>query len=202
MKLPFLASFLILIGIVFYRINRSNHEYKKEETDFWEREKKANATRKKSLDHLPYITIPKSLLSLHCSPSDTELSECITNLKSLSLLKIVNFTGVSNTDLKLAYGTANITVLTEYDLNYTTLARILQKTSELLYDAGRIDDALLYLEFAISTGTDVSKTYFLLADIYKERQDTGKIQHLITQAESIPSLMKQAIVRTLRESYL
>ena len=203
MKLPFLASFLVLIGIVFFRIRKSNHDYENEEQSFWEKEHKANAVRKKSLDSLHYITIPDMLLSMDYSgDAASTFVDCINTLTDLSTRKIVNFTGISNTDLKLTYGTANITVLTEYDQNYTTLARTLQKVSEILYDAGLIEDAVSYLEFAVSTGSDVSKTYFLLARIYKDRGEEDKIQGLIQKAEALQSLMKHTIVHTLQESYL
>ena len=42
-----------------------------------------------------------------------ELAECLSELQDLSDAKIVNLTGYTNTDLKLKYGTANITILSD-----------------------------------------------------------------------------------------
>ena len=115
-------------------------------------------------------------------------------------MKIVNLTGYSNTDLKLKYGTANITILSDYDFHYTNLVKLLQKIAELLHDS--LEDALAIevLEFAVSTGTDVSKSYYLLANLYKETGTPEKIDSLIQQAHH--SLMRDAIVENLKAANL
>ena len=111
---------------------------------------------------------------------------------------IVNLTGYTNTDLKLKYGTANITILSDYDFHYTNLVTLLQKLAELLHDNLEDDLAVRVLEFAVSTGTDVSKSYYLLAELYQQMNMSEKIEHLISQAQGIHSLMKDAIVENLR----
>jgi hypothetical protein len=114
---------------------------------------------------------------------------------------IVNLTGYTNTDLKLEYGTANITVLSEYDLHYTNLVTLLQKIAELLHQDGEDLLAIKVLEFAVDTGTDVSKSYYLLASLYKEVGETDKIDTLIEKAGNLKSLLKDSIVQKLREVY-
>ena len=168
--------------------------------DFWNREARANSTRKKSLDNLPYITIPFKALPMDTMKENEKIAEIHTRLQDLSSQKIVNFTGYTNTDLKLEYGTANITCLSEYDQNYTLLARTLQEWAEYLYAAGFTDDARTVLEFAITTRTDVSRSYYLLADIYDDTNEPGKKAALLDTAQSLKSAMKNAIVRTLQQS--
>lgn len=133
-------------------------------------------------------------------PEDAEVSELFETLRYLSNQKIVNLTGYTNTDLKLEYGTANITCLSEYDQNYTLLARTLQRLAEILYKSGRIKKARTVLEFAVSTDTDVSHSYYLLADIYDAEGEYDKKAALIEKAGSLRSTMKNVIVRTLQES--
>lgn len=133
-------------------------------------------------------------------PEDDEVSALFETLKELSGQKIVNLTGYTNTDLKLEYGTANITCLSEYDQNYTLLARSLQRLAEILYTNARIAEARAVLEFAVSTGTDVSHSYYLLADIYDADGEYDKKAALIEQADALRSTMKKVIVRTLQES--
>ena len=130
------------------------------------------------------------------------LSECMSTLEDLTSKKIVNLTGISNTDLKLEYGTANITVLTEYDQNYTVLARCLNQWGSFLKKNGQIPEAKKVLEFAIETKTDISNTYYDLAEIYAKDLDFSKIEELNNIAEELPSANKNAIVRHLQESYL
>ena len=87
---------------------------------FWARENKANATRRRSLDNLPYITIPEELLTPPAQASEDVLTLYET-LRHLSAKKIVNLNCKTNTDLKLAYGAASLAALTEFDENYNTL---------------------------------------------------------------------------------
>lgn len=198
MNLIIISSFLIFSIVFFFALQRSKRIEKKIEEDFWERERKSNFTRKKSLDGLNYITIPEEILHMHPACMTEEIDSCLLDLHDLSSCKIVNLTGWTNTDLKLEYGTANITILSDYDFNYTNLVTALQKLAELLHENG--DDALAIevLEFAVSTGTDVSKSYYLLAELYKSAGTPEKIGFLIRQAQSIHSLMKTSIVQRLQ----
>jgi tetratricopeptide (TPR) repeat protein len=166
---------------------------------YWEREKKANFTRKKPLDNLEYITIPESLLSMTPENTNEEINQYLQDLKDISSEKIVNLTGYTNTDLKLEYGTANITILSDYDIHYTNLVTLLQKIAELLNQNGDKKLAVEVLEFAVDTKTDISKSYYLLADLYKEMGTPEKISTLIDKAQNIKSLLKDTIIENLRK---
>ena len=58
----------------------------------------------------------------------------MTILNSLKDEQIVNFTGISNTDLKLSFGAANLPTLSRFDQNYTLLARALHAQYRQLAD--------------------------------------------------------------------
>lgn len=204
MNLFILASFLILVIMVHHSIHQNSKYEKKAEEEYWEKEAQANFVRKKSLDGLDYIRIPDEILNLKSNLQNqtTEISACLEKLSLLSEQKIVNLTGISNTDLKLAYGTANITILSEYDLNYTELATTLQKLAEALLEINEKKLAILVLEFAIDTGSDISKTFFMLADLYQESGEAENIDLLIQRAEETHTLMKETILNTLRQNRL
>ncbi len=251
MKTLFLSS-LISFCLLIFLLNKRHSKMEKSMKDaFWKREEEANHTRRKSLDNLPYITIPLEELPLAChitddtadvrntddaadvrntddtadirntgdtadvrSTNDTAdvrntgdaaaneaiSEECKEILRSLSTQKIVNLTGYTNTDLKLSYGTANITCLTEYDQNYTLLVSTLQKWAEALYRGGAKKECRQVLEYAVSIGTDVSHTYFLLADLYDEEGESDLKCSLIEKASGLSSLSSKVIVRTLQGS--
>lgn len=242
MKTLFLSS-LISFCLLIFLLNKRHSKMEKSMKDaFWKREEEANHTRRKSLDNLPYITIPLEELPLAChitddtadvrstgdtaavrntgdatavrntgdtadvrNTGDTAANEAISEeckeiLRSLSTQKIVNLTGYTNTDLKLSYGTANITCLTEYDQNYTLLVSTLQKWAEALYRGGAKKECRQVLEYAVSAGTDVSHTYFLLADLYDEEGESDLKCSLIEKASGISSLSSKVIVRTLQGS--
>jgi hypothetical protein len=120
-------------------------------------------------------------------------------LLSLKGKRILNLTGKTSTDLKLEYGAANLSALSEYDDNYLLLVRTLQQYAEVLHSEGHTDDAVTVLEYAVNIGSDIKATYMLLADIYNERGLTDSIKSLIENASKLDSLMKQPIINALNE---
>lgn len=198
MKLPFFASFIVFCIWLSFQLKRQRKKENRLSDSYWEREAAANQTRKQPLDDLEYITIPFDFLPMQTLADEEEVAECHRLLSDLSEQKIVNFTGFTNTDLKLRYGVANINLLTDYDQNYTILVRTLQKWASLLYRRGYIEEAKTILEFAVSTKTDISTTYSLLAEIYQKTGQSEKIESLLQIAEGLRSAMKPSIVRTLK----
>lgn len=197
-----LASLILIIVIISRAISRQKKIKDRAEQTFWERERMANSVRRKSLDDLAYIQIPLDRFPINLLDQDPRVRECVELLKTLSTQPIVNLTGYSNTDLKLEYGAPNITLLSEYDQNYTVMVRTLQKWADLLWEAGFRAEAVTIMEFAVSTHTDTSHTYYRLAEFYSSYGENEKIQSLIQTAETLRSANKSAIVRTLQESYL
>ncbi len=200
MNFIFNASALIIsaaIGLYLFADKRSNRNAQE---DFWEKEREANSTRRKSLDDLDYIQIPIAEFPMSLLDDVSKAADYKQIIQSLSELPIVNFTGLSNTELKLRYGAPNIDLLSSYDQNYTLLVRTLQQWAQLLYDEGYVDEARHMLEFSVSTGTDVSGTYRLLCRIYKEQHTPEKISALYPVVEVINSATQKTIVRILQEA--
>lgn len=198
MNFIILASSLILICVVTVSIKKDKKTQENAEQNFWAKEYKSNFVRKKSLEDLNYISIPEEILMLQPAQPTSQILSYLQDLKDISALKIVNLTGISNTDLKLTYGTANITPLSEYDAHYTQMVTILHKLAEKLADSGDKENAILILEYAISTGSDVSKSYYLLSELYTQTGTPEKIHSLIQQAEGIRSIMKNTILQHLQ----
>ena len=194
------ASVLIFSAFVFLYLFKSKKNEASVQDDFWAREQAANNTRRKPLDDLDYIRLPLDEFPMALLQEVPKAEDYKQIILALSELPIVNFTGISNTELKLRYGAPNINLLTSYDQNYTLLVRTLQQWAEALYDAGYIDEARQLLEFSVSTGTDVSATYRLLCQIYKEQRTPEKIGSLYPIAEVLTSAMQKTIVRILQEA--
>ena len=198
----FLLASSILLGFIIARNIKTQKKRKAHsEESFWERERRANSTRRKPIDGLNYITIPLETFPTHILQQDQVVSECISTLETLTSQKILNLTGFSNTDLKLEYGTANINVLSEYDQNYTLLVRTLQKWADVLIDTGYMEEASVLMEFAISTGTDVSRTYYELAKYYASQGETEQIKRLKGLAGALRSSSGKIILRSLNKDY-
>ncbi len=206
MKFPFLATFILFIVLFNIRLRLVSRKEEQNEEKFWDRELRSNSVRKKSLDTLEYVHLPYDLLPFGTAGDDENLQAIEDELTALKDLKIVNLTGISNTDLKLEYGTANITALTEYDQNYTTLVIALQKWGDALYTLGRFEDAANVLEFAVKTRTDITATYRLLIDMYKtklglnEQEIERKLDGLVPIADSLNSLSRSTILKLLEPS--
>lgn len=198
MNLIFLASFIALIIVISVTIKRQSMNKKKADAEFWARENRANFVRNKPLDNLNYIKIPLESFPTHLLHEDPAVLECIDIIQNLTSLKIVNLTGWSNTDLKLEYGTGNISILSEYDQNYTVLVRTLQKWADALLEAGFKEEASVLMEFAVSTGTDISRTYYQLADYWNTQGEWAQVDRLIQCAENLRSSNKDAIIKNLR----
>ena len=194
------ASALIFAAMVFLYVFMSKKKEGSAEEDFWAREQAANNTRRKSLDDLDYIRLPIDEFPMTLLQDVPKAEDYKQIIRSLNELPIVNFTGITNTELKLRYGAPNINLLISYDQNYTLLVRTLQQWAQTLYDAGHMDEARQMLEFSVSTGTDVSATYRLLCQIYKEQGTPEKIGSLYPIAEVLNSAMQKTIVRILQEA--
>ncbi len=196
------ATFIIFTSILSMTIKRHNRSEKNQQEQFWEREKRANQVRRKPLDDLDYVTIPLENLPTAVMTEDVIVQDCLNTLVSLSREKIVNLAGYTNTDLKLTYGTANITALSQYDQNFTLLAQTLQKWADTLYNAGYMAETRQILEYAVlSIRTDAGTSYRLLASLYDQDGEQEKVAALYDTALSLTSPSGKTIARTLLEAY-
>ncbi len=164
-----------------------------------EEESRANSVRKKSLDELEYITVPYDDLPFESAGDDAQLKQDEDDILKLRDSKIVNFTGISNTELKATYGAPNLTKLTEYDQNFTELVRALDSWGEHLIGHSMKAEARKVLEFAVECRTDLKSTYLNLADIYVENFEFDKIDHIMDIAGELNTIMKEPILRALKE---
>ena len=132
------------------------------------------------------------------APND-KIDSIQETLRTLFGKKIVNLTGITNTDLKLSYGAANLPVLSEYDQNFTALTKALYDLGIELDAANLRDQAKIILAYAVSIGTDISGNYISLANFYIEDKNYSGINSLITSATSMKSLTRDITVARLQE---
>ncbi|MBP3459381.1 MAG: hypothetical protein J6K58_09240 [Lachnospiraceae bacterium] len=195
--------FICFILFIIWMNVKSKQENKKNSTwneEFWEKERKANFVRKKNIEDLDYIIVTENDLpfSATAAGEEKDLQEQVRNLLSQ---KMLNLSGKSNTDLKLEYGTANFSTLSEYDQNYTLLIRSLGQWGSFLHKnvPGADIRARQILEYAISLGSDITGTYLSLAEIYLADNDIEKIQQLMKQVDDSEFYMKESIIRQLKD---
>ena len=199
--MPVMLMCVILFMLLFkYRLNSITKQEKLQEENYLQMEKAASISTEKSLEDLNFISIPLERFRFHIS-NDTKLSQIEEEIQKLSVEKICNLNGISNTDLKLKYGAKNLSQLSEYDHNYLVLVRTLAEWSTRLFELGYDDDAIAVAEYAIDCNSDVSKTYTTLARIYKKNGQMDKLYDLIPLVETLstPIDLKKAIYDVLNE---
>ena len=189
-----LPYFIILLAIFQFFLRKNSKKHEELNKDFWKREREANTVRRKDISGLSYITIPDSLPMSDCNDA---VIKALNNFYAFKGTKMLNLTGKSNTDLKTAYGAANLDALSEYDDNCTQMLKSIIPLATELNKSGLTDDAAAYLEFGISCRTDITQNYTMLAEYYASNGNKDKIQHLVNVAESLNSLTKKPIISKL-----
>ncbi len=191
------AATIIFLVVFPLKLHKAKQKSKASE-EFWAREREANTARRVDPDTIEYIKIPLEALPFIENP-DKDLQEIQDTIKSLSKERLLNLTGLTNTDIKFTYGAANLPMISQCDQRFTQLARALAKWSAYLFEHGEIQKAQIVLEYAVSCKTDISGIYTLLADIYLQGQQPEKVQELLLIVEELPTLMKDSIIKKLQE---
>ena len=172
--LVLLAITLVVIIVLGYYRSKVTQSQDNAEKAFWEKELAAGNTRRQDLEKLDYITIPLEQFPLGLN-TDAE-----KELVALSKARIKNFQGLSNTELKLQYGTANLDELSSYESNFIRLQQVVLEYAKELCTADRRADAIHILEFMLQNGGDISGLYLELATLYQQEGCEEKVQHLFT----------------------
>lgn len=188
----------VLLSIFALLRNRSQRSFKEKQDSFWEKEQRANLTRKQDISNLDYIKIPLDIFPSG-KYADEQLASLDSELTRLSDRKILNLSGISNTDLKLKYGAANLPALSEYDTNYTTLARTIAAYGKRLAELGHRQEAIAVLEFGVACKTDISTNYTLLGSLYQENGQSDKVEQLTETVRSLDILLKESILQQLAQ---
>ena len=199
MGFPILPFFLIFLIWLTIRIKSLDAKQEQQQADFWARERQANTTPAKDISNLRYITIPIDKFPLNFS-NDKKVIEIEDELKELSTHKLLNLTGMSNTDLKLEYGLPNFETMSQIGEDYDRVCVLLNAYAKALIEAGRDDDAENVLEFAVGTGSDISESYIMLADCYKKRSQSEKLSFLCEQVSTSSMLLKNHILDKINDS--
>lgn len=165
---------------------------------FWNREQEANLAPVRDISHLNYIDF--SGVSLPFSRfEDEKLKQCEEQILALKNQKILNLSGITNTELKLYYGAANLNRLMTYDQNFLLLVRTLHQWGQRLYELSCKKEAAEVLGYAVSIGSDIKATFELLLSVYQESGNLAEIDVLKQYASSLNTLRKDSILALLEK---
>ena len=92
--------------------------------------------------------------------------------------KMLHITGMSNVDLKKAFGAAQLDAIANYEENFSKYMHAMRFWAEALITAGKTAEAQQVLEASVTAGSELSQTYTLLADIYAQAGDFDSLTKL------------------------
>ena len=196
---PLFTTIVVGALFIFFFMRYTAKKSELNTKEYLEREHEANSVRKKSLSELKPITVPFDSFPSRIGEENGKILDLSNKLQNISNTKIVNFSGFTNTDLKMAYGAANLPILMEMDQNFTTLTSILYELAQAYVDDHSPEMAIPYLEYGVKIGTDISGHYMLLANLYCARGAVDNIPALISAVDKTHSLTKNATISKLNE---
>ena len=104
---------------------------------------------------------------------------------------------MSNTDIKMEYGVANLQILIQYDENSSKLARLLAKWGKLLYENGEEVAAEKVLTYAVSCKSDIEDVFITLAKIYRNNGNELGISDLVEACQCFDELRRENIINQI-----
>ena len=193
MVFPFLTVFLIFLLWLALRYAKIARIREEDMESFWERERRANSTRAKDITSLDYLTIPLDKFPLNFS--DEEDVKAIENeLLELSTHRLLNLTGMNNSDIKSAFGTPNFETMCQIGEDFDRVLVLLNDYAAKLMEADRFSDAITVLTFAVEAGTDVTDSYIRLVDCYGKEGLEGKTEFIKMLVQNSNLLTKNKIL--------
>lgn len=196
--------FLIAIFLFRHHMKKDTKLNERASQTFWKKEQASLVVRKQSLNEEDYVKpsldpiyfMDEAYYLEHHKP---ELLRYQTQIEGLLKEPMVNLSHMSNTDVRLTYGTAMITTIEAYETNYNHYIKALYALGKGFYELGNQPLAKAYLEEGIHVGTDIKSHFMLLAEIYLNEKEPSKINDLIEKAQNLHSLTKNSLVHTLQD---
>lgn len=177
----------ILLGIcIFLRLKIQQSNSHKDKTDeLIRREMDSVFIRDKSeipkdlfLETNKSLPFDKIELNDDIKNSISRLKEEIENLQKDKIIK--HNSNIANIELKEQYGVNNLDLFIKYEKNYNKYIINLNEISNILMDNNQLDIAEIFLLEAKNIGSDFSKTYINLIDIYNQ-VDKNKLDNFIKE---------------------
>lgn len=195
--LIFMFCFCVFAAWLSARQHKIQNQEDKTSEDFWERERRANATRKKDISQLPLLKVQDTEIP-DISSDDEAISLYIGLLRENIKQPMIDLSSYSNTDLKLAYGVGNFKTLSDYDENYHGFLQNLENLALAYRKKELYEPAAQSYELALACGSVRAADFTDLAQMYKTLGETEKIKALIAQTEAGSHPHKSSIVAELR----
>jgi len=182
----FTALGVAIIALTLYsKTRKSNTAQENLYNHFLDTERDANFSRKKDPVPEDYLSVDIHTLPICEYPDEPAYARVAArqnNVLEISRLPMIfDVRGMSNRELKLKYGTANLDMIVTYEENYDRFIHNLLEWAAALIVLGNTTDATAVLEAAVGHRCDRSQAYTMLADITTGRK---KLEELRIKAAS------------------
>ena len=203
-KIPsFFILFLTFLFIWSHNLRKRQKKHEAEREAFWGKEERSLAVRKKEIPAELYFRPNISRLSfptLTLAPAAAEKYQTLEKqIRGSVGLPMLSLSGMSNTDLRLNFGTANQPVIAQAEENYEAFLNFLYEYAVLMNEHGQAEEAIAALEEAVRLKSDICQHYFLLADLYRAQSDANSLQILTALVQDMTSSSKQRILNYLEK---
>ncbi len=193
---PFLTVFIIFLLVVYFYRAYNTKKREKIVAAFWEREEQAKHTPAKDLSQAGYITVPIDSFPLgRCDSDEVMLIE--EELLRLSKKRLLNLNGMTNTDVRIEYGTSNFDAVCAMGEDFDRLIVLLCDYAKALIENGFTKEACVVLEYGADIGSDVSENYTLLGECYHENSMDLQLDELIRRVEESEIIRRQSVLEQL-----
>ncbi len=178
--MPLLTIFVGLLVYFTVKLRTTNNTIRNDIDKIVERENNAYFVRKKDIPYELFLSIDKNLpfdKIIFDDSHKSSLTRLINEIKSYENKKFLKpDTKKSNIELKEEYGHNSLDEIISYEQNFNRYIIHINSLAEILVETNQYDIAETFLNEAKKLGSDVTKTYTLLIDIYansnKEKLDT------------------------------
>jgi tetratricopeptide (TPR) repeat protein len=110
---------------------------------------------------------------------------------------MMNFSNLSNTEVRLKFGTANQSIITTNEYNYNNYLRTLSEYAGIMADNNNVPEAINAYEQCIALKSDYSNHFIELGKLYKTQNMSTQLKELFEKAELLESLNKKGILEKL-----
>lgn len=187
-----ILTLLIFFVIIFHAFLRSTKKESYRQTKkFLDDEEASNNVRKKPIGEDSFFVPDLTVLPIkeYTAEETEKFPVAASRQKKLieaSKNKMIRFKEPkSNRDIKFQFGTTSIETIAQYEENYSRYMYALLNWAESLIEAGNPEEARQILSASIEQGSEISKSYTLLADIYFQNKDKPKMEELYETVNKI-----------------
>jgi hypothetical protein len=196
------AFFAIVLLLLNFRLKRLTREEHKAKVAFWQKERESLSVRKQSFSLDDYIHPDITRLQfpiLELEGYDQLLFDSLTKkIDALSRKDMMNFSQLTNTEIRLRFGTANQTVIENNEHNYTSFIKALAEYGKLMEQHGEFNEAKNAFEICIALHSEYSQHYLSLAGLYAMEKNEEAFQQLCEKASLIDATIQSKIQDKLR----